>query len=62
MNPDPNCNDFPQFNIEIDLPPEYGGPAREISEQVLNHEALDDLQLRQKLIDGAVPTVDTIYR
>ncbi len=51
-----------EFNLDIHLPAEYGGTVTEIPEQVLNHETLNDLQLRAKLIEGVVPTVDTIYR
>ena len=62
MNGEPNPDEYPEFNVVIDLPPEYGGPVRDVPESIINHEALNDLQLRAKLIEGAVPTVDTIYR
>lgn len=62
MNPSMQTNPFPEFNLNIMLPPEYGGHTTEISEQILNHETLNDLELRSKLIEGVVPTVDTIYR
>lgn len=51
-----------EFEVEILLPPELGGPTNSIPEEVLNHETLNDLELRDKLIDGVVPTVDTMYK
>jgi hypothetical protein len=50
------------FNLDIHLPPEFGGNVSHIPEQLLNHETLHDLQLRSKLMEGLVPTVDTVYR
>ncbi len=46
----------------MDLPAEYGGDPLTIPENILNHETLNDLELREKLLEGKVPTVDTIYR
>lgn len=50
------------FEVELNLPAEYGGNVDHIPEAILNHETLNDLELREKLLQGTVPTVDTIYR
>ncbi len=50
------------FDMGVQLPPEYGGQVDEIPENILNHETLNDLELRVKLLSKEVPTVDTIYR
>jgi hypothetical protein len=62
MNPEQFDMNVSEFEIEIDLPPELGGHTSSIPEEVLNHETLNDLELREKLIDGVVPTVDTMYK
>lgn len=62
MNPDLSTEGFEVFDLDIRLPPQYGGPVYEIPEAVLNHETLNDLELRDKLIEGSVPTVDTINK
>eukprot|EP01034_Spumella_vulgaris_P034969 gene34969-43120_t len=43
------------------LPPENGGAVTEVPECVLNRETQDDAELREKIIAGRVPTVDTIF-
>ncbi len=62
INPDHSNESIAEFEIQILLPPELGGPTDSIPEEVLNHETLNDLELREKLIDGVVPTVDTMYK
>lgn len=63
MNDDlTNIEDAKKFELDIRLPPEYGGEVERIPEDILNHETLNDLDLRAKLISGEVPTVDTMYR
>lgn len=62
FNPDLTEDNFLDFNIIVDLPAEYGGDPQTIPENILNHETLNDLELREKLLEGKVPTVDTIYR
>lgn len=52
----------PEFDLQIDLPPELGGNIDQVPECVLNHETLNDSELRDKIIDGTVPTVDTVFR
>ncbi len=55
-------NKYPEFDLSIMLPPELGGNVDHVPECVLNHESLNDTELREKIIDGCVPTVDTIFR
>lgn len=57
-----NFEDSAKFELDIKLPPEYGGEVDHIPDDILNHETLNDLELRAKLISGEVPTVDTMYR
>lgn len=57
-----NLEDAAKFELNIKLPAEYGGDVDHIPEDILNHETLNDLELRDKLISGEVPTVDTMYR
>lgn len=52
----------PAFHLEIPLDPQYGGPTKEIPESVLMQESMFDLELREKLLAGVVPTVDTMFR
>lgn len=51
-----------EFEVEIALASEYGGPLESIPEHILQHETLNDASLREKLLRGVVPTCDTIYR
>eukprot|EP00981_Chlorochromonas_danica_P012320 scaffold4837_cov163-Ochromonas_danica.AAC.1 len=51
----------PAFHLEIPLDPQYGGPTTNILESVLMQESMHDLELRQKLLAGVVPTVDTMF-
>jgi hypothetical protein len=51
-----------KFELVIHLSPEYGGDVDEIPAHILNHETMNDHDLRDKLIAKEVPTVDTIYR
>lgn len=62
FNPELTEESFTEFNIDVDLPAEFGGDPLSIAENILNHETLNDLELREKLLEGKVPTVDTIYR
>lgn len=64
---DEKCNDdvksqFPVFEVEVELSPEYGGVVASVSEAVLNHETANDQELREKIVKGVVPTIDTILR
>jgi hypothetical protein len=55
--------EFPEFDLSMTkLPPEYGGEREIIPVEILNHETLNDNELRELLLDKALPTVDTIYR
>ena len=60
----PNKNMYPHFNVMPDLPPEYGGHinAADLPESILIQETINDYHLREKIIQGIVPTVDTIFR
>lgn len=62
QNPDLKNSLQTFFEVELNLPAEYGGNVDHIPEAILNHETLNDLELREKLLQGTVPTVDTIYR
>lgn len=62
FNPDLVDSEFTEFNMVVRLPAEFGGDPTSIPENILNHETLNDLELREKLLEGKVPTVDTIYR
>lgn len=53
---------YPQFNIPVALAVEYGGERETIPEEILRHETLNDNELRDLLLQKALPTVDTIYR
>ena len=59
-----NKDVYPQFNIMPNLPPELGGHinASQVPKSVLIQETINDSRLREKIIEGSVPTVDTIFR
>lgn len=59
---DPHQKKHFEFDLSISLPPENGGNVSEVPECVLNRETQDDAELREKIIAGRVPTVDTIFR
>jgi hypothetical protein len=61
-NPEFSSEPFPEFDLPINLLPEYGGERDEIPEEILNHETLNDNELRELLLQKALPTVDTLYR
>ena len=50
------------FDIIPDLPVEQGGVVTRVSLHILNQETRDDDVLRDKIVRGKVPTIDTIYR
>jgi hypothetical protein len=53
------------FQFELDtffLLPECGGCAVNVDETILNQETCSDIELREKILSGVVPTIDTIYR
>ena len=52
----------PEYNVDTKLAPEYGGVMNSVPESVLNHETMNDLELREKIVRGVVPTIDTIFR
>ena len=41
---------------------EYGGVVTTVPLHILNQETKDDEVLREKIMSGKVPTIDTIYR
>eukprot|EP00607_Mallomonas_marina_P009022 CAMPEP_0182418982 /NCGR_PEP_ID=MMETSP1167-20130531/3359_1 /TAXON_ID=2988 /ORGANISM="Mallomonas Sp, Strain CCMP3275" /LENGTH=289 /DNA_ID=CAMNT_0024593505 /DNA_START=82 /DNA_END=951 /DNA_ORIENTATION=- len=51
--------EFMAFDVIPELKPEFGGPIINPSEHVLDSE---DEVLNQKILAGAAPTIDTIYR
>lgn len=51
-----------EYNVDTKLAPEYGGVMNTVPEVVLNHETMNDLELREKILKGVVPTIDTIFR
>ena len=53
---------FPLFDLLIQLPVDFGGDRESIPEEILNHETLNDTELRELLLSKSLPTVDTIYR
>jgi hypothetical protein len=62
-NSDFSSAEFPEFDLVMSkLPAEYGGDREVIPEEILNHETLNDNELRELLLQRALPTVDTIYR
>lgn len=61
-NPEDMKNKYSEFNLRIGLPAELGGNMEVVPECVLDHETLDDSELREKIVEGCVPTVDTIFR
>lgn len=55
----------PEFDLQISLPTELGGVyqcSSDMSDSLLRHETVNDDCLRQKILEGSVPTVDTIFR
>ncbi|RYH12874.1 hypothetical protein EON65_37045 [archaeon] len=52
----------PEFEMQIILECKLGGHVDKIPEHILAHETLNDTELRDKLLAGHVPTVDSIYR
>ena len=50
------------FNYVPDLPVAFGGTVTSLDIGILNQEASEDIVLREKIIEGTVPTIDTIYR
>lgn len=50
--------------MQIALPPEMGGfiDPSTIPASVLDAEAMDDMELREKIVSGIAPTVDNIFR
>lgn len=52
----------PEFDIFMDMKPECGGVVASVPNWVLESDAPDDMELRQKLINNIVPSVDTITR
>lgn len=61
-NPDLSV-DFPsEFRLETTLPAEEGGITLEITDDVLEFETENDEELREKILNLEVPTIDTIYK
>ena len=50
------------FKVDVDLPAEYGGKVATVPEDILNNETSNDLELRELILKGVVPTIDTILR
>lgn len=55
-------NKYPEYNVDVKLPPEYGGVMETVPESILNHETMNDMELRERILKGYVPTIDTIFR
>ena len=54
----------PEFDVEIQLPYKSGGdidPA-DINPDILYGETMDDEELKERILDGTVPLVDSIFR
>jgi hypothetical protein len=51
-----------EFDLLPDLKPEYGGVVDSLSEATVDNDAYDDDELRYKLMNNIVPSVDTITR
>lgn len=54
--------DFPELVMETALPPHMGGPNLPLPRDILEHETHDDPELRERMLVGTCPAVDTIYR
>lgn len=54
----------PDFNVEIHLPYESGGHIDpvDIKPDVLYGETIDDPELKERILEGTVPLVDSIFR
>ena len=52
----------PEFDLFIDLKPECGGVVSSLPDYILDTDAPDDEELRHKLRNNIVPSVDTITR
>eukprot|EP01031_Cornospumella_fuschlensis_P027136 gene27136-32780_t len=52
----------PEFEMSLILDGNLGGPIEKIPDHILAHETVNDTELRDKLLAGLVPTVDSIYR
>jgi hypothetical protein len=55
-------NRLQDLNILTTLPPHLGGPADTLDPLLVERETLGDPELREQLLLGTVPTVDTILR
>jgi hypothetical protein len=53
---------YPDLNILTTLPSHLGGPVPELDPELVRRETVGDPELREKLLEGTVPTVDTILR
>lgn len=53
---------YPEFNQTPDLTPEYGGVVDVLPDAIVDSDAYDDEDLRWKLKNNIVPSVDTITR
>ena len=51
-----------EFNLVTTLRQEFGGCPEELNETIFNSETCNDPELREKLLEGTIPAVDSIYR
>jgi len=53
-----------EFELHTTLAPQYGGPLNPdcIDEAILVNETKDDVELRDHILMGEVPLIDTIFR
>jgi hypothetical protein len=53
-----------EFELHTTLAPKYGGPLHPdcIDEAILVNETKDDVELRDHILMGQVPLIDTIFR
>jgi hypothetical protein len=53
-----------EFELHTTLAPQYGGPLHPdcIDEAILVNETKDDVELRDHILMGEVPLIDTIFR
>jgi len=53
-----------ELDLHTTLAPKYGGPLDPecIDEALLINETKDDLELREQILLGRVPLIDTIFR
>lgn len=61
-NPDLSIHSPSEFRLETTLSAEEGGITLNNSDEVLAFETENDDELREKILNLEVPTIDTIYK